>query len=458
MGAADMAFVLWSRFLRYDPKHPQWPDRDRFVLSAGHGCMLLYGLLHLAGYDLSLSELESRFVSGAARRPATRNSGTPWASRRPPGRWARASATRSAWRCRRKMLAARFNDGDRFNPVGHRIFVHRQRRRPDGGHQRRGVRLWPGTWGSATWSCSTTTIGSRSRARPTWPSPRTSAARRYESYGWQAQRVDGHDHDAIAAAIEVATQSDKPSMILCRTHIAHGAPTKQDTADSHGSPLGAEEIAAAKKAHWTGPRRTDVLHPRTRCKTSSSARAEEGRRFARRGKSRFRRLARGESREGASWDAIWSRRVPEDITDRLLAERTTGRRRAQRVPTAVSCCSRRRTLVPGLVGGSADSRRRPRRVIKDSPAVAPGDFSGRNIHFGIREHAMGAIQNGMLYHGAFRPYGCDLPGLRRLHAAADPPRRAVRPARDLRLHARLDLRRRGRPDPRAGRARLLPCG
>jgi transketolase len=399
MGAADVAFVLWSRFLRYDPKHPQWQDRDRFVLSAGHGCMLLYGLLHLAGFDLSLSDLES-FRQWDSKTPGHPEFGHTVGVEATTGPLGQGISNAVGMALSAKMLEARFNDVDRFNPVGHRIFVLVS----DGD-------LMEGVSGEASSLAGHLGLGNLivlyDDNRITIEGQTDLAfsedvAARYESYGWSARRVDGHDHEAIAAAIEAATsENDKPSIILCRTHIAHGAPTKQDSAASHGSPLGAEEIEAAKKAHdWpTAP----MFFIPEEVKAFFKARGEEGAALRTAWEEKFDDWRESHPEQGASWDAIWTRRVPEDIVDRLLAD-APEEASATRAHGGV-VLQQAADLVPGLVGGSADLTPSTKTLIEDSPAIAPGDFSGRNIHFGIREHAMGAIQNGMLYHGAFRPYG-----------------------------------------------------
>jgi len=399
MGAADMAFVLWSRFLRYDPKHPQWPDRDRFVLSAGHGCMLLYGLLHLSGYDLSLSEIES-FRQWGSKTPGHPEFGHTVGVEATTGPLGQGISNAVGMALSAKMLAARFNDGDRFDPISHRIFALAS----DGD-------MMEGVSGEASSMAGHLGLGNLivlyDDNRITIEGETDLAfsedvGRRYEGYGWQAQRVDGHDHAAIAGAIEAAlAAADKPSILLCRTHIAHGAPTKQDSADSHGSPLGADEIAAAKKAHdWpTAP----MFFIPEEVKTYFKARGEEGSALRTAWEEKLDDWRERHTEKAVSWDAIWRRSVPEDIVDRLLANapKDAGATRAH----GGAVLQQAAELVPGLVGGSADLSPSTKTVIKDSPAVAPGDFIGRNIHFGIREHAMGAIQNGMLYHGAFRPYG-----------------------------------------------------
>ena len=399
MGAADMAFVLWSRFLRYDPKHPQWPDRDRFVLSAGHGCMLLYGLLHLSGYDLSLSDIEN-FRQWESKTPGHPEFGHTVGVEATTGPLGQGISNAVGMALSAKMLAARFNGIDRFDPIGHRIFVLTS----DGD-------MMEGVSGEASslaghlglgnlivlYDDNRITIEGRTDLAFS-----EDVAGRYESYGWTAQRVDGHDHEAIAGAIEAAiSETAKPSIILCRTHIAHGAPTKQDSSDSHGSPLGADEIEAAKEAlGW--PTAPTFFIPEE-VKAFFKARGKEGAALRTAWDEKLDDWSERHPERAVLWNALWGKRMPADIVDRLLAA-APGGAAATRVHGG-AVLQTATELVPALVGGSADLAPSTKTMIKDSPAITPDDFSGRNIHFGIREHAMGAIQNGMLYHGAFRPYG-----------------------------------------------------
>jgi transketolase len=399
MGAADVAFVLWSRFLRYDPKHPQWQDRDRFVLSAGHGCMLLYSLLHLAGFDLSLSDIES-FRQWGSKTPGHPEFGHTVGVEATTGPLGQGISNAVGMALAAEMLAARFNAGNGFDPVSHRVFVLAS----DGD-------MMEGVSGEACSLAGHLGLGNLvvlyDDNRITIEGQTDLAfsedvAARYESYGWSARHVDGHDHEAIAAAIEAAIeQTDRPSIVLCRTHIAHGAPTKQDSADAHGSPLGSEEIEAAKKAQdW--PTAPTFFIPEE-VKAFFKARGEEGAALRTAWEEKFDGWREEHPEAAASWDAIWSRKVPEDLVERLLAEAPdqAGATRAH----GGAVLQRAADLVPALVGGSADLAPSTKTLIKESASIAPGRFGGRNLHFGIREHAMGAMLNGMLYHGAFRPFG-----------------------------------------------------
>jgi len=399
MGAVDAAFVLWTRFLRYDPTDPQWPDRDRFVLSAGHGCMLLYALLHLSGYDLSLDDLRA-FRQWGSKTPGHPEFGMTPGVEATTGPLGQGISNAVGMALGAKMAAARFNGAGDFDPVSHRIFVLAS----DGdfmegisgeasslaGHLRLGNLI-------VLYDDNRITIEGETRLAFSENVPQ-----RYEGFGWHVQQVDGHRHESLAQAIEKALQEpDRPSLIACRTHIAHGSPNKQDTAGSHGSPLGAEEVRATKQAlGWpTEP----AFHIPDEVRSFFAARAEEGAALHAAWTARFDQWRKDHTERSTLWDATWGEKVPSDITAKLLAaapqsDAATRAHSGTVLQTAAE-------LIPALVGGSADLAPSNKSVIKGSPSVAPGEFAGRNLHFGVREHAMGAMLNGMLYHGAFRPYG-----------------------------------------------------
>ncbi len=398
MGAADMAFVLWSRFLRYDPRAPDWPDRDRFVLSAGHGCMLLYGLLHLSGYDLPISELEA-FRQWGSKTPGHPEFGHTAGVEATTGPLGQGISNAVGMALAAKMLAARCNTDD-FRPITHRVFALASdgdmmegisgEACSLGGHLRLGNLI-------VLYDDNRITIEGETSLAFT-----ENVGMRYESYGWHVQRADGHDHNEIAEAIQAAVdETERPSIILCRTHIAMGAPHKQDTPEAHGAPLGADEVQATKeKAGWP-------LEPTFRVPDSVrayfKARAEEGAALRTAWEQRFDAWRPQNPERAELWDSIQGRAVPEDITQRLLdaapnddnATRSHGSVVLQQVAQ----------MVPSVVGGSADLAPSTKTIIKGSPAIAPGEFEGRNMHFGVREHAMGAVVNGILYHGGFRPFG-----------------------------------------------------
>ena len=245
MGAADIAFVLWSRYLRFDPGAPEWPDRDRFVLSAGHGSMLLYALLHLAGFGLTIDDLKS-FRQWESRTPGHPEYGLTPGVETTTGPLGQGVGNIVGMAIAAKMAEAR------FNRPGQAIFGHRIFGIASDGDLMEGVShesaSLAGHLGLGNIVCfydsnRITIEGSTDLALS------DDAARRFESYGWHAQSIDGHDHAAIASALEAAiAETERPSLIVARTHIANGSPGKHDSAKAHGEPLGKDETIATKKA------------------------------------------------------------------------------------------------------------------------------------------------------------------------------------------------------------------
>ncbi len=398
MGAADMAFVLWTRFLRYDPTAPDWFDRDRFVLSAGHGCMLQYALLHLAGYDLTLDDLKS-FRQWGSETPGHPEFGHTVGVEATTGPLGQGVGNAVGMALSARMLAARFNGGD-FDPVTHRIFAI-----ASDGDLMEGISSEASSLGGHLGLGNLIVLYDDNHVTiegDTALAFSEDVVARYAAYGWHVEAVDGHDHDAIAGALEAAiAERGRPSLIRCRTHIAHGSPGKQDSADAHGSPLGAEEVEATKKAHgWP-------LEPTFRVPETVRAlfrdRAESGLALRTGWEQRMATWRAEDPGRADAWDAVVDRRVPSDIVARLVegAPRDKGATRSHGGKVLQKVAE----LVPAVVGGAADLAPSTKTLIKGSGSIGPGSFGGRNLHFGIREHAMGAMLNGIAYHGAFRPFG-----------------------------------------------------
>jgi len=398
MGMADAAYIVWSRFLRYQPQDPAWPDRDRFVLSAGHASMLLYALLHLAGYDLPLEELE-RFRQLHARTPGHPEHGLTSGVETTTGPLGQGFGNGVGMALAARMMAARFN-GDDFAPVSWRVFGI-----VSDGDLMEGVASeaasLAGHWGLGNlvylYDDNHITIeGDTALAFG------EDVGRRFEAYGWHVERADPYDHAALTAALERAVaETARPSLVITRSHIAYGAPHKQDSREAHGEPLGPEEAAAAKQAlGW--PAAPPFLVP-----------AEVRERFARRAQELKRGYDdwkagmagwRGRHPDRSDlWDAHVTKRVPADLFDNLLAGAPTTAAATRAHGNAV--LQRAAALVPALVGGSADLEPSTKTRIAGSPSVARDAFAGRNLHFGIREHGMGSILNGMVLADGFIPYG-----------------------------------------------------
>ena len=398
MGMADAAYVLWTRFLRHQPHDPSWPGRDRFVLSAGHASMLLYALLHLSGYDLPLADIE-RFRQLGSRAPGHPEVGHTPGVETTTGPLGQGFGNGVGMALAARMLATRF-DRDDFAPAAYRVFGI-----VSDGDLMEGVASeaasLAGHWGLGNlvylYDDNHITIeGDTALAFS------EDVARRFEAYGWQVERADPYDHEALAAAIERSlAETTHPSLVITRSHIGYGSPGKQDSREAHGEPLGAEEAAATKRAlGW--PAAPPFLVP-----------AEVRARFARRATE----LGAGYDAWQAGfaawrvrhpdladlWDAHLATRVPADLFDRLIAAAPTGAAATRAHSAAVLQTAA--ALVPALVGGSADLEPSTKTWIRGSPAIERGTFAGRNFHFGIREHGMGAIMNGLALAGGFIPYG-----------------------------------------------------
>jgi transketolase len=414
MGAAPMAYTLWTKHLRHNPTHPDWADRDRFVLSAGHGSMLLYALLHLTGYDLPLSELQS-FRQWGSKTP-----GHP-ESHLTPGVEATTGPLGQGISAAVGMAIAEAHLAARYNRPGHTIVNHHTYVIASDGDLMEGV---------ASEACSLAGHLGLGKLIVLFDDNRISLAgttsitftedvgKRFEAYGWQVQHVeDGNDPQAIDAALQAArAEADRPALILVRTIIGYGAPNKQDTFKVHGSPLGPEELEAAKEnLGW--PTEPTFLIPQevkvqfhkavTRGKAweaeweaAFEAYAEVYPDLA----AEFQRVMAGELPDG------WEAGVPVFEPD---AKGPATRKASEAVLQGLA------PRLPELMGGSADLNpstytwlkgfgdfESPQTSSEGAQGVVGGEwgFGGRNIHFGVREHAMGAIANGMALHGGFIPY------------------------------------------------------
>ncbi len=393
MGMADAATALWSRVLRYDASDPRWPDRDRFVLSAGHGSLLLYALLHLTGHaGMELGHLQRfrQLDSPAAGHPEHGEHPAIEATTGPLGQ---GLATAVGMALAERMMAARFgrslvdhrtwvvaSDGDLQEGVSHEAACL-------AGH----LRLEKLT---VLWDDNSVSIdgdaGLASSADP---------LRHFAALGWATRRVDGHDPAAVAAALSLAVRSKKPTLIACRTIIGFAAPTKAGTAAAHGRPLGGTEAEAAKQA-------LDWAHPPFSVPPDLQVRwAAAGSRGMAARRAWLKRLTRHPLR--AEFERVVAGRLP-DTWHEATAELRAGL--AESRPAMATREASQRALdvlapvVPELVGGSADVTDSCRTLGRGMGAVAPGSYGGRHIHYGVREHGMAACLNGLALHGGIVPY------------------------------------------------------
>jgi transketolase len=398
MGMADMAFVLWTEFLRYDPADPQWRNRDRFVLSAGHASMLLYSLLHLSGHDLPMSELKA-FRQWGSKTPGHPEFGHTAGVEVTTGPLGQGFAHGVGMALGAEMMGARFNTSD-FKPVDHYVYgIVSDGDLMEGvsaeaaslaGHLGLGNLIY-------LYDSNSITIEGRTDLAFT-----EDVGARFESYGWHVQHIDGHDHGAIAAAIRLAqAETAKPSLIVATTTIGKGSPNRADTSKAHGEPLGATETALAKQAlGW--PAEPTFLVP-DEVRAVFAAHADANRKLHESWKQKLTAWRQADPARSELWDAHWEKKAPADLAKHLLAA-VEGQTAATRALSGM-VLNKAAELIPALAGGSADLEPSNNSRIKASASVQKGEFAGRNLHFGIREHAMAAIVNGMALYGAWLPYG-----------------------------------------------------
>ncbi len=395
MALAGIAFEIWTRHLRYDPTDPRWPDRDRFVLSCGHVSMLLYSMLHLSGYDLPLSELEN-FRQWGSRTP-----GHPEVHLTPgvevtTGPLGQGISNAVGIAASIKMLAARFNE---HGPIATgRVFGL-----CSDGDMMEGM---SGEAGSLAGHLGLDNLVFFYDDNHITIDGNTSLAfsedvgKRYEAYGWYVQHIDGHDAAQIREALDKAVaEPARPSLIVARTHIGIGSP-KQDTSGAHGEPLGEKAMAATKAA--LGWPETPFYVPEEVRPSSASAP-----RTARRSTPPGRRpwpISRPRAAPAPSlYDKLMTRAVPANLFEELC-KAAPAKDAATRAQGGI-IEQRAAALVPSLVGGSADLNPSTKTYIEGSESLSKGHFEGRNVHFGIREHAMGAFVNGMAAGDGFIPFG-----------------------------------------------------
>jgi transketolase len=397
MGAAPMAYTLWTRFLRHAPTHPDWPDRDRFVLSAGHASMLLYSLLHLTGYGVSLDDLKS-FRQWGSKTP-----GHP-EYRLTPGVEATTGPLGQGFANAVGMAIAEARLAAEFNRDGHDIVDHWTYTLCSDGDLQEGIASEAASLAGHLRLRKLVALYDDNHIQldgPTSMAWSEDVVARFEAYGWHATRVeDGNDIEAIAAAIEEARADDRPSLIAVRTHIGYGSPHKQDTQKAHGSPLGPDEVRLVKEAYGWDPDKTFYEPPEA---------IELFRRAIPAGNdlvAAWEKAFEAYADDHADVAAAFRRRV---IDGRLPDGWDAG------LPTyaeAVEVATRNASQdviqalakpLPRLFGGAADLSESNLTDVKGADNFE-ADAPGRNLRFGVREHAMGGIANGIAYHGGFIPY------------------------------------------------------
>ncbi|MFN2153764.1 MAG: transketolase [Anaerolineae bacterium] len=399
MGMADVAYVLWTQAMKYNPANPAWVDRDRFVLSAGHGSMLLYNMLYLTGYPMTLDQIE-HFRQWGSKTPGHPEYDLADGIETTTGPLGQGFATGVGMALATRMLAAR------YNMRGHKIVDHNIYAIVSDGDMMEGISSEAASLAGHLGLSEIIYLyddNKISLVGPTDWSFTEDVGARFRAYNWFVQEVSAYDREGVAAAIQAAqAETERPSLIVTRSHIGYGAPTKQDTAAAHGSPLGQAEVDGAKNALGWPLEPTflvpdDVLaHMRLAVDRGRAAEQEWTARFeAYRAEypelaAEFEQRMRSELPEG--WDA--------DLPTYAGATKAIATRNASgEVINAIA------PRLPALIGGAADLSSSTKTLIGDEKHVSKGDFDARNIRFGVREHAMGGMLNGLALHGGFIPFG-----------------------------------------------------
>ncbi len=398
MGLADIAAVLWLKYLNHDPSDPAWPNRDRFVLSGGHGSMLLYSLLHLAGYNLPLDELK-KFRQFDSLTPGHPERGHTDGVETTTGPLGQGLANAVGMAIAERMAAARYNT-DEHTLVEHKTWIF-----CGDGDMEEGI---------SHEACSLaghlklhnlvlfyddnriTIEGSTALSMSDDPK------KRFQAYNWMVLEIDGHDYGQIDRAIRKASRStDKPVCIICRTTIGKGSPNLAGTHEVHGAPLGADEVAATKRQ--LGMPDDQFFHVPEEVYQTFTERAAKLKRASSKWKRLFKTWKQATPEKAALWKKCAEDFIPEDIESFLPhfdpAKAVATRNASGIVMNALAAA------VPQLVGGSADLAPSTKTWLDNMGEVLNGDFSGRNLHYGIRELAMAAIMNGIQVYGGFRVFG-----------------------------------------------------
>lgn len=395
MGAADIATVLFTKFMKFDPADPNWPDRDRFVLSAGHGSMLIYSLLHLLGYeDMTLEQLKNfrQLGSKTAGHPEYGHAAGIETTTGPLGQGlANAVGMAIAERKLRDEFSEDLVDHNTYVLVGDGCLMEgiSQEAISLAGHLKLSKLV-------VLWDNNNITIDGQVSL-----SDSTDQQARFEASGWVTEAVDGHDPDAIAAALERAKDNDRPTMIACKTVIGFGAPTKAGTAKVHGSPLGNEEIAGTRAAlGWTAEPfeiPSDVLDDWRVAGLS-----------ARKHRTAWeQRLADADSTARAEFERRIAGSLPTSLETAIADYKKALAKEQPKVATRKAsemALDVINTAVPETLGGSADLTGSNNTKTTQTAPITADDFTGRYIHYGIREHGMAAAMNGIALHGGLIPY------------------------------------------------------
>lgn len=398
MGMADVAAVLWLKHLEHCPTKPDWLNRDRFVLSAGHGSMLLYSLLHLSGYDLPMSELES-FRQWNSKTPGHPEHGRTPGVETTAGPLGQGCGNAVGMALAERMLAERFNIED-FQPIDHYTYVICSDGDLMEGLSHEAFSL-AGHLGLnkliVFYDDNRITIeGSTALAYS------DNVKKRFQGYNWNVMEIDAHNYEEIERAMRKARrEKNRPTIIISHSHIAHGSPNMHDTADSHGAPLGEDEVKASKRN--LGLPENDDFYVPEKVRELFEKRIKKMKRRVSKWERDFSKYCKAYPEKAVEWKKFFEDLLPDNIEDLLphfdpekpVATRSASGKVIQALAKAV----------PQLIGGAADLAPSTKTLIEGSNSVGPGAFVGRNLHFGVREHAMCAILNGMALHSGLHVYG-----------------------------------------------------
>lgn len=399
MGMADAAYVLWTKFLKHNPGDPGWYDRDRFILSAGHGSILLYSLLHLTGYELSLEELKN------LRQLDSLTPGHPEVHLTPgvettTGPLGQGFATGVGMAMAEAHMAAKFNrdgypvtdhytygivsDGDLMEGIS-------QEAASMAGHLKLGKLIYLYDNNEISIDGSTDLAFTED------------VKQRFNANRWHTISIDGHDRTAVEEAIAKAQAvTDKPSLILCRTHIGFGSPNKQDSSASHGAPLGEEEILQTKDR--LGWKYEEKFHIPEKALQHFRQAKEEGATHTRKWEELFNQYREEHPEEAKRFESALNRGLPTDFESFLPVFEADEQGMATRASSG-KVIQKLAANIPQLIGGSADLTGSNKTWMDDTGIFGSSNYAGRNIHFGVREHAMGAALNGMALHKGVIPFG-----------------------------------------------------
>ncbi len=398
MGTADFASVLFTKYMKHNPANPDWANRDRFVLSGGHGCMLLYSILHLTGYDLPLDEIKN-FRQWGSKTPGHPEYGHTVGVETTTGPLGQGCGNAVGMALAERMLAQRFNregceivdhytyviagDGDMMEGISHEALAL-------AGHL--GLHKLV-----LFYDYNNITIEGKTDLAYC-----DDVRKRFEAYNWHVLDIDAHDYEQIDQALtDARTQQQKPTLIIGRTTIAKGSPNMAGSHHTHGAPLGPEEAKATRAALGCDEEATFVVSDEV-YQAFAELRKQQAE-AERTWNSMFETFRTEQPDLGALWDRHMTDDIPADLAEKLPRFELDKPLATRKASGAV--LQELGKHLPQLIGGSADLAPSNNTMLKEFASIAPGKFEGRNLHYGVREHGMGSIMNGMCLHGGFRPYG-----------------------------------------------------